>query len=461
MDSQIPLRSILLNAGKVRRPAGLRPIFLFSAYLFICLIPIILAALQGEPMRNIFRELSSGLAMVGYVMTLLQFILSGRFEWISGRMGIDRTMRFHQFASWAIIIFIIAHPLLYIAPRLLTDPLGATHALWRMFMSPSLQSGVIAWFFMILLVVMAIFRDRIPIRYETWRLSHGLFAIAIAMLGTDHTLRVGSYSSDPWLACFWLVATFVAVLAMLHVYVLKPILKIQNPYRVLSNRKIADRTWEITIEPEGAKAINFSAGQFVWLNLGHSAFSLTEHPFSICSAPAQSPRLSFAIKESGDFTCRIGDVMPGTRAYVDGPHGNFILPDSATKGIAFIAGGVGIAPIMSILRQLRIENYPHPLRLIYGNRATSQILFFDELEEMARTLNFHADYVVSEPPAGWSGLVGDLSPDMIARFLKSIGPGEWLYFVCGPTPMMTSVERALVDHGVPSARIISERFKYD
>jgi len=432
----------------------------FAGYGVLCLVPLILAALQGQPSRNIFRELSSGLVMVGYVMMLLQFVLSGRFEWLSGRIGIDRTMRFHQMTSWAILAFIVLHPLLYAAPRLIPDPADALGALNRMLSSPSLRSGVVAWWLMILLVPIAVFRDRLPFRYELWRLSHGLFAVAIAVLGTHHTLRVGIYSADRWLAVFWIAATVLALLAMVHVYVLKPLLQLRAPYRVVSNRKVADRTWEITVEPEQGEAICFAAGQFSWLNLGHSPFSLTEHPFSMSSAPADRPHIAFTIKESGDFTSSIGSVAAGTRAYLDGPHGNFTFAGREATGIVFIAGGVGFAPIMGMLRQLKAERYPHPLRLIYGNRIESQILYREEIEALNDVLEFKAHFVLSEPPAGWEGWVGELTPQVIDNCLTSVPSSDWLFFVCGPPLMMQIVERALMTRGVRRIRIVSEHFKY-
>ncbi|GIL00606.1 MAG: hypothetical protein BroJett030_05050 [Alphaproteobacteria bacterium] len=70
-------------------------------------------------------------------------------------------------------------------------------------------------------------------------------------------------------------------------------------------------------------------------------------------------------------------------------------------------------------------------------------------------------YVLSEPPAGWAGHVGELTPDILNDCLDAIGGDRWLYFVCGPTAMMNSVERTLAARGVPRARIVSERFKYD
>jgi predicted ferric reductase len=444
-----------------RLPSGLPPLVLFAGYGALCLLPVMLALLQGLPARNLSRELSSGLVMVGYVMTLLQFVLSGRFEWVSGGMGIDRTMRFHQAVTWAILGIVVLHPLLYVVPRLVPEPADAFSGLARMFSSQGLRSGVIAWLLMILLVPLAILRDRLPVRYELWRLSHGLMAIAIALLATHHTLRVGSYSADPWLSGFWLLATAAAVLAMLHVYLIKPILQLRDPYRVVSNRKVAERMWEITVEPEAGRAMPFAPGQFVWLNLGHSTFSLTEHPFSISSAPFERPRIAFTIKESGDFTGRIGTVAVGTRAYLDGPHGNFIVAGRPTRGIVFIAGGVGFAPIMGMLRQLKAECYPHPLRLIYGNRIEGQILYRDEIETLEKSLDFKVQHVLSEPPAGWTGAVGELTPPIVNRCLDAIGAGDWLYLVCGPPPMMTNVARALIARGVPRSRIVSERFKYD
>jgi predicted ferric reductase len=440
---------------------GLSPGILIAGYAAICLAPLALAYGQGLPLRSLFRELSGGLVMVGYAMMLVQFVLSGRFEQVSGQIGIDRTMRFHQVAAWAVLGLILVHPLLYAAPRLYPDPLEAVATLNRMFASPSLRTGVIAWWLTVLVVLMAVFRDRLPFRYEIWRLSHGLGALAIALLGTHHTLRVGTYSAHGVLAGFWIAATAIAVGSLLFVYLVKPFLKMRAPYRVVLNHKVADRTWELAIEPDQGPVIDFAAGQFVWLNLGHAPYSLTEHPFSISSAPGARPRITFAIKESGDFTNLIGQVAIGTRAYLDGPHGNFSLAGRQATGLVFIAGGVGFAPVMGMLRDLKARRYPHPIRLVYGNRLVSQVLYLDEIEALADALDFKAELLLSEPPDGWPGPTGEPTPDFIRDYIARLGPGDWLYFVCGPVPMMNSVEAALRTNGVPRNRIVSERFKYE
>src|SRR5690606_10052211 len=137
-------------------------------------------------------------------------------------------------------------------------------------------------------------------------------------------------------------------------------------------------------------------------------FSLVEHPFSISSAPEDGPRVEFTIKESGDFTNRIGEVPIGTTAWLDGPHGNFTLAGREATRLVLIGGGVGFAPVIGMLRSLRARQWPHPIDVIYGNRVAGQILYHDELEAIARVLDMRLHLVLSEPSAGWAGITGVL-----------------------------------------------------
>jgi predicted ferric reductase len=447
--------------GNHRGLRGLSGPALLALYLAVALAPLLLALVAGKPARNVWRELSAGLAMVGFAMLLLEFVLSGRFRGVSGRVGIDVTMRVHQLAALGVLLFLLVHPFLYAVPRLSPDPMRAVAFVQRMFTMEWYRSGVIAWGLLLVLVPMGIFRDRLPFRYEIWRASHGLGAALIAGFGLHHTLAVGSHSADRLLAAFWIALAGLAILTLLFVYIVKPLMQLRRPYRVVANRQVADRTWEVVIHPEREAPIDFLAGQFAWLNLGHAPFSLTEHPFSISSAPADRPDLKFTIKQSGDFTDRIGEIQVGERAWLDGPHGHFVVPLPRPERMAFIAGGVGFAPVMGILRQLRAERWPGRLLLLYGNRVATQILYREELESMAAQMRLDLKLVLSEPPPGWHGPVGELSTEMLDACLDPLERARWTYFVCGPPPMMNSVERSLLAFGVPGRQIIAERFKYD
>jgi predicted ferric reductase len=196
------------------------------------------------------------------------------------------------------------------------------------------------------------------------------------------------------------------------------------------------------------------------LKFGRSPFNVIEHPFSISSAPIEPLCVRFTIKETGDFTNQISTIAVGTRAYLDGPHGRFTLAGHDARKIVFIAGGVGFAPIISMLRQLVAERHPHSIRLIYGNRKETQILYAEEIETLKNALDLDVHLVLSEPPAGWPGLVGELSLEVVRVCLVTADP-DALYFVCGPTAMMNSVERSLTELGIQSRQVVSERFKYE
>jgi predicted ferric reductase len=442
-------------------PPGLHPGVLVAGYLGLALLPLALAAAQGAPPRPVRDEVASGLALVGFAMLLMEFLLSGRFRAISGRSGIDLTMRFHQLVARTLTAFVLAHPFVYATPLKRALPWDTTRALTLGLDSASLLTGVVAWLLLGVLVLTSIFRTQLPYRYEVWRLGHGVGAICIAAFGLHHTLAAGRYSADPALQVFWTVMAGVAGLTMLRVYLLTPLRQLRAPYRVAAVRQVALKTWAVAVEPTRGQAMDFHAGQFAWVTLDRSPFAITEHPFSISSCPAERPRIEFTVKEIGDFTKDIGTIPVGARAFLDGPHGNLTLAGRKAAGLVFVAGGVGLAPIMSMLRQLRAERDPRPMILVYGNRSAEQILYGEELEAMARDLDLRVHHVLSEPPPGWSGVVGQLDGAVLGRLLSFEGRRDWLFFVCGSAPMIDSVEADLGRLDIPVGRIVSEKFSYD
>lgn len=440
---------------------GIPPVLLLFAYVAIALTPLGLAALQGLPPRPFLDDLSSALAMLGFSMLLMEFVLSGRFQWASGRTGIDITMRFHQVIARVLVVFILIHPYLYTLPTSSPRPWDMTGQLTLGLSGASFVAGMLAWLLLPTLVVMGIVRRELPYRYETWRLMHGLGAAVIALLTWYHVVNGGRYSDDPSLAIFWLVLVIVAFSTLLQVYVVGPLFQLRHRYRVVSVEPIAMKTWELVIEHERGSAIAFEAGQFVWLTLGRSPFAITEHPFSMSSCPSDTPRISFAIKEVGDFTSTIGSVQVGTPAYIDGPHGNMVVGGKSGVGITFIAGGVGLAPIMSILRQLREDQDSRSIKLVYGNRVAEQIMYQRELGDMKEALNLEIFHVLSEPPPNWTGGVGQIDEACLGKLLSAEDRGAWLYVVCGPAPMIDSVESSLSRLGIPLRQILAEKFDYD
>jgi len=439
----------------------MHPAVLIVLYLGLTTGPVAIAAYIFPERRLALDEIASGLGIIAFSILLAEFVLSGRFQIVSRKIGIDVTMRFHQLLARSAVVFVVLHPFLYrspLEPQRPWDPSGL-ETLGLDF--PSLATGTLAWILVVCLVVMAIWRDQLPYRYETWRLMHGLGAALIVGLVAHHAWTAGRYSSQEPLSLIWLGLLAIAASSLVAVYIGRPLRRILSPYAVKSVRKIADRTWELAIEAKRKQHHAFKAGQFVWLNVGNSPFSLYENPFSIASEPAREAEMSFVIKEVGDFTRSLGVVAAGTPAHIDGPYGNLTIAGRGADGIALFAGGVGVAPMLSVLRQMRADGDTRPSILLYGNRHAGQIVYRDELDAMAAEMPLKIVHVLSEPPADWAGRTGVLDPETVREVCGFEGAERWLFLLCGPPAMIESVEGALIDLGIPASRILSERFVYD
>lgn len=434
----------------------MKSLLLLIIYLITLLLPLGIAWSFGWPPRPLHQEIASGLGMLAFSIILVEFVLSGRFRGVSSHTGMDVTMRIHQMMARTALTFAVLHPLFYQStlsggPR----PWDVTGQLTITTDFSALASGIAAYLVLFAFFVVAIARKSLGYKYEIWRLMHGLGALLIAGLLLHHTLHAGRYGAHPAMAFLWFFMTGVAIASLFYVYLIEPLRQKRDEWSVQSIARLTPKQWEVRLSPARHAGLDFKAGQFVWLNIGHSAFSLYENPFSISSAPGGGSEISFIIKELGDFTRTLGQIKPGTRAYLDGPHGNLTVDDKTEPGIVLIAGGVGIAPMLSILRQCRLSDDPRNIKLIYGNRRQDQIVSRDELETE------DAIFALSEPPEGWQGETGLIDGALLDRHLKSRQYENWLFVLCGPAIMMDIVEHHLIARGVPSHRILSERFDYD
>jgi len=131
--------------------------------------------------------------------------------------------------------------------------------------------------------------------------------------------------------------------------------------------EIAFTTLELR-PPEGLR-FKFMPGQFAWFVFGRSPHAITQHPFSFSSS-AEREGLEIAVKALGDFSSRIHELEPGIPVYVDGPHGVFSIDEDEGPGFGFIAGGVGVTGLLSMLRTLSLA-LPADLRAKFTKSRVS------------------------------------------------------------------------------------------
>ena len=390
-----------------------------------------------------------GLAVMG-----LQFVLTARFRRATAPFGIDIIYYFHRYAALVAIGLVLAH---YLILRFAyTDAIGPASPLaapWHM------TAGRISLGLFLVLIVSSLGRKWLRLEYDAWRIGHAVMAVAAMVLAIVHIMGVGHYTAAAWRGTVWTGYSAVWLLVVGYIRGWRPWGLRRRPYRVVSVQAERGRSWTVTLEPEGGRApLRFRPGQFAWLSLGCSPFRAREHPFSFSGSAADPRRLQFTIKELGDFTRTIGTVPPGTVAYVDGPHGVFstdLFPDS--PGFVFVAGGVGMAPIMCMLRTLADRGDRRPLRLVHGSRRWEDVLFREEVEALSGRLNLQVFHVLQEPPPDWTGGTGVLSEDVIGPVIAPRAATD-VFFLCGPKPMTESVQRTLRRQGVPLRRIQTELF---
>jgi 3-phenylpropionate/trans-cinnamate dioxygenase ferredoxin reductase subunit len=437
----------------VRSPVAIA-IGWIGLYLIITLFPLFILLLYGAPERNAFWvDFSVALGFVGLAMLALQFALTARINLIESSYGIDIILQFHRYISLVAFGLIVIHPIiLFIVQPETIGLLNIIEAPWRA------RLAVLSVLALITLIVTSIWRQKLKIPYEPWRIAHGVLAVLAVAFGLGHALGVSNYLGLFWKGVLWSAIALFALWLLVYVRLVKPWMMTRQPYLVEEVIPQRNKVWTLALRPRGREVMHFQPGQFAWITLGISPFRMREHPFSMSSSAEHPERLEFSIKELGDFTSKIKEVQPGTKAFLDGPYGVFTIDrywDAA--GFVLIAGGIGITPIMSMLFTAADRQDDRPFTLIYANKTWEDITFREELEELKNRLDLSVIHVLREPPEDWSGETGYVDRELIERYIP-IHRGSRQYFICAAPVMMDAVEAALHELDVPITNIHMEHF---
>jgi 3-phenylpropionate/trans-cinnamate dioxygenase ferredoxin reductase subunit len=434
----------------------LQGILWISIYLILVLIPIFIMFIEPRPEgREFWRELSVSFGFIGLAMMALQFALTTRFKWLKAPYGADIVYHFHRQISYVALALILTHPiLLFIFSPDTLALLLIWSAPWRA------RAAVVAVLSLLTVVGLSVWRKKLKIEYNRWRIWHGIFASAAIAFAMVHILLVGHYVDLPWKRALWVGYGVFWVGLLIYTRLIKPFMLLQKPYQIVEVKQELGNAWSLVLEPNGHNGFRFSPGQFAWITVRNSPFADAEHPFSISSSAEDTGKLAFTIKELGDFTSTIKNLQIGEKVYVDGPFGSFSVDrHQHAKEFIFIAGGVGITPMMSMLRTLADRKDRRKLTLVYANREWDQITFRDELNQLKDKLDLRIFYVLEKPPVGWQGETGFINQNILEKILPEIKEkNKAEIFICGPAPMMNAVEKTLDNLGVWSGDFHSERF---
>jgi predicted ferric reductase len=429
---------------------AVRAVLWVTAYLGAVLSPLVFAVIgASRPDHGFWTDFSVALGFVGLAMMGLEFVLVARFRPLAAPFGQDALLQFHRQIGYVGLAFVLIH--------------FAISAQWsELTLANALEAPLLVWFGMaalgalIVLIVSSVWRRQLRLSYEVWHIVHIALAVVLVVGALLHILFVDEYVSSLWKQILWGLMSAAFVGLLVWVRLLKPRRALSRPWRLEGVVAERGETTTLVLEPPAEANFRFEPGQFAWFAIGRSPFSFTQHPFSFASS-AERDEVELAVKALGDFTSRVGELEPGTTVYVDGPHGAFSIDQDEGPGFGLIAGGVGIAGLISMLRTMADRRDVRPVLLFYANREWDGVAFRDEVERLKRELDLTVVHVLERPPEDWTGETGYVTDEVLTRHLPP-GYRRFQFFICGPDPMMDAAEAALIGLGVPPERVHTERF---
>jgi ferredoxin-NADP reductase len=231
------------------------------------------------------------------------------------------------------------------------------------------------------------------------------------------------------------------------------------PLKVSGVREETESAKTLRLAPVEGELPYFRAGQYINLFVEVDGVA-TSRPYSIASPPGR-PYYDITVRRKrGGFVSSylLDRVKPGDVLESTGPSGSFYHePLTDTYDLVFLAGGSGITPFASMIREAAAKDLPLRIHLLYGSRDPSDIIFRKELAQLgAERGNIDIDFIISEPTGDWGGLCGFIDADTISSVLGSL-EGKTFY-VCGPAEMYPFCEGALAMLDVPVRMIRKEAY---
>jgi ferredoxin-NADP reductase len=230
---------------------------------------------------------------------------------------------------------------------------------------------------------------------------------------------------------------------------------------LLGRTEVAEGT--MAFQFEKPKGFVFKAGQYIDLALSGShpgSSSVLTHTFSIASSPFDEEILLTTRMRSSVFKQALSTLPVGSGVRIEGPMGSFSLHNNTARPAVFLAGGIGIAPFLSMVSHATAEKLRHPIVLFYANRYLEDAAFIDALWKLERA-NPRFRFVptltrMTNNNGAWKGKTGHINAEMLSTQVGIVrGP---IYYIAGPPTMVAATRRTLCEVGVDEDDIRTEEF---
>jgi ferredoxin-NADP reductase/ferredoxin len=231
--------------------------------------------------------------------------------------------------------------------------------------------------------------------------------------------------------------------------------------KIVALEAIAQNTMrlELRLDPDGdgASAAEFEPGQFMELEIPDTG---ERRPYSLANTGNWDGRLEFLIRlhAGGSFSTFLRErAQPGDRLRARGAMGGFGIREGSLRARWLVAGGTGLAPMLSVLRRMDEYQEMQDVRLLFGVNVESELFMLDEIERLkVRLPQLRVDVCVWRPRGDWSGFCGTPA-DALRTALATTGIRPDVY-VCGPPALIHAAQNVAAEAGLPPDQFRSEQF---
>jgi predicted ferric reductase len=433
-----------MNAGgRLFAPDDRRPALRALCWAALAALAALMFALAaGAPAKLLVAGRALGLWAL--LLLLLQPVTALRLRVLDRAFGHDRLLAFHRWCGVAALGLAFLHPMVVYGPGLPQAGPSGWH-LWRV------GVGALALVALWLVAVSSLWRGFLGLSWEAWRRLHWVAVPALAAALVHATaLQAARGAWAGWRFAVWLIllGAWAALLVRFR------LLRSPRACTVAGVRPVAEGVTELAFKTDDGRPFAFLPGQFVFLRLRSAAVPAEEHPFTVASAADGTGDVRLAVKALGDFTSKLDGVAPGDHASLHGPFGRFTPArfGGPVGRLLLVAGGIGITPLLSVVRTLAAGGEHLPVTLIVACRAAEQFPYRDELEGLRRDW---PEFTLHTVVTGEKPLDLECLRDWAPHYREGLHA-----MVCGPEPMMRAVSRGLRSLGYPRRAIHSERFGF-
>lgn len=422
-------------------------VFIIFAFVIFSLSSIFYAVIStaminGLTASSLFYGVGKLAGLIGFLFLSLLIISGDTARFFDKFFGMDKIIKFQRKFSVVTFVFVLFHPIFFMLST--KQVLG--------FVVPNfsyvpMAFGIMAFYILVVIMIASQLYKRIS--YGVWQYIH-ILTYVLFFFSMFHALNWGS---DAGLTSLKVMYGIIAVCIFTGIfyrtyYKLK---QRKNKFTVKIVKLETKDTFSLVISAKNK--FLFKAGQFAFLRLNKERL-YARHPFTLSSAPSEKD-LQFTIKLSGRFTKIASELKKGEEIKIEGPFGKFTLEDTK-KDVVFIAGGVGITPFLSLIKENMVKKKPNKITLIYGSRTTDDIIFKKEFDEMNQKWFKRVHVLSLSKEKSEDCEIGFIDKELLKKYVKNFD--NKLFYICGPEILKNNAKKALHELGVKKESIIVEDF---